>query len=141
MAQSEYDIVVIGGGVGGYSAAIRAAQLGFKTAIVEGSRLGGICLNWGCIPSKSLLKAAEIMQKLKKTKEFGITVGDVQFDFPAVIKRSRDIADKSEKGVQYLMKKNKITVFAGWAKLKKNESGIIIEVSKDDKVIEEIKAK
>jgi dihydrolipoamide dehydrogenase len=141
MAQSEYDIVVIGGGVGGYSAAIRAAQLGFKTAIVEGARLGGICLNWGCIPSKSLLKAAEIMQNLKKTKEFGITIGDVQFDFPAVIKRSRDIADKSEKGVQYLMKKNKITVFAGWAKLKKNDSGITIEVSKDDKVIEEIKAK
>lgn len=142
MAQSEYDVVVIGGGVGGYSAAIRAAQLGFKTALVEGARLGGICLNWGCIPSKSLLKAAEIMHSLKKTKEFGITVGDVTFDFPAVIKRSRDIADKSEKGVQYLMKKNKITVLAGWGKLIKNEGGITtIEVSNDGKVIETIKAK
>jgi dihydrolipoamide dehydrogenase len=89
MAQNEYDVVVIGGGPGGYTAAIRAAQLGFNTAIVESARLGGICLNWGCIPSKSLLKAAEIMHLLKKTKEFGITVENIQFDFEKVIKRSR----------------------------------------------------
>src|SRR5437868_7481637 len=132
MAQSEYDIVVIGGGVGGYTAAIRASQLGFKTALVETARLGGICLNWGCIPSKSLLKAAEIMHGLKKTKEFGITVENVNFDFAAVVKRSRDIADKSEKGVQYLMKKNKITVITGWGKIVKNEGGITSIVVEND---------
>jgi dihydrolipoamide dehydrogenase len=141
MAQNEYDVVVIGGGPGGYTAAIRAAQLGFKTAIVESERLGGICLNWGCIPSKSLLKAAEIMHLLKKTKEFGITVENVQFDFEKVVKRSRDIADKSEKGVQYLMKKNKINYIVGFGKIKKASGKTVIEVYKDNKVSEEITAK
>lgn len=141
MAKSEFDVVVVGGGPGGYTAAIRAAQLGFKTAIVESDRLGGICLNWGCIPSKSLLKAAEVMHTMKKSKEFGITVGGVEFDFPAVIKRSRDVADKSEKGVQYLMKKNKIQYFAGFGNLKKTSGGTLVEVKKDGKVIEEITAK
>lgn len=141
MAKSEFDVVVVGGGPGGYTAAIRAAQLGFKTAIVESDRLGGICLNWGCIPSKSLLKAAEVMHTMKKSKEFGITVGGVEFDFPAVIKRSRDVADKSEKGVQYLMKKNKIQYFAGFGSLKKTSSGTLIEVKKDGKITEEITAK
>lgn len=142
MAQSEYDVVVVGGGVGGYSAAIRASQLGLKTALVESARLGGICLNWGCIPSKSLLKAAEIMHMLKKTKEFGITCDNIAFDFPAVIKRSRDIADKSEKGVQYLMKKNKIAYIVGYGKIQKGSDGSnIVLVEKDGKVIEEIKSK
>jgi dihydrolipoamide dehydrogenase len=140
MTQNEYDVVIIGGGPGGYTAAIRAAQLGLKTAIVESARLGGICLNWGCIPSKSLLKAAEIMHLLKKTKEFGITVENVQFDFEKVIKRSRDIADKSEKGVQYLMKKNKINYIVGFGKIKKAYGKTIIEVYKDNKVSEEITA-
>jgi dihydrolipoamide dehydrogenase len=138
MAKQEFDIVVIGGGPGGYSTAIRAAQLGLKTAIVEKDRLGGICLNWGCIPSKSLLKAAELMHTLKKTKEFGITSENIQFDFKQVIKRSRDIADKSDKGVQYLMKKNKVAVFYGFGKIKK---GNVVEVYKDDKVIEELVSK
>lgn len=142
MAQSEYDVVVIGGGVGGYSAAIRAAQLGLKIALVESARLGGVCLNWGCIPSKSLLKAAEVMQNLKKIKEFGISCDNIAFDFPAVIKRSRDIADKSEKGVQYLMKKNKISYIPGYAKITKGTDGTNnITVEKDGKVIEEIKSK
>jgi dihydrolipoamide dehydrogenase len=145
MAKQEFDVTVVGGGPGGYSTAIRAAQLGFKTAIVEKDRLGGICLNWGCIPSKSLLKAAEIMHLLKHTKEFGITSDNIQFDFPAVIKRSRDVADKSDKGVQYLMKKNKIPNFYGFGKIKKEGSGnggaLVVEVSKDGNVIEELVSK
>jgi dihydrolipoamide dehydrogenase len=141
MAQSEFDVVVVGGGVGGYSAAIRASQLGLKTALVESERLGGICLNWGCIPSKSLLKAAEVMHIIKKSKEFGITTSGVEFDFASVVKRSRDVADKSEKGVQYLMKKNKITSISGYGKLKKHKNGTLVEVSKDGKVIEELIAK
>jgi len=142
MSQSEYDVVVVGGGVGGYTAAIRAVQLGFKVALIESARLGGICLNWGCIPSKSLLKAAELMHTLKKTKEFGITCDNIAFDFPAVIKRSRDIADKSEKGVQYLMKKNKIAYIVGFGKILKGADGDnTVEVTKDGAVVEEIKAK
>jgi dihydrolipoamide dehydrogenase len=141
MAKQEFDVTVIGGGPGGYTTAIRAAQLGYKTAIVEKDRLGGICLNWGCIPSKSLLKAAEIMHLLKKTKEFGITTENTQFDFPAVIKRSRDIADKSDKGVQYLMKKNKIPNFYGFGKIKNAGTAHVVEVSKDGNVIEELVSK
>lgn len=141
MAQSEFDVVVLGGGVGGYSAAIRASQLGMKTALVETARLGGICLNWGCIPSKSLLKAAEVMHMMKKSKEFGITTTGVEADFAAVVKRSRDVADKSEKGVQYLMKKNKITNISGYGKLSKHKNGTLVKVEKDGKVIEELIAK
>jgi dihydrolipoamide dehydrogenase len=140
MAKQEFDITVVGGGPGGYTAAIRAAQLGFKIAIVERERLGGVCLNWGCIPSKSLLKAAEVMNLMKKTKEYGISVENVTFDFKTIIKRSRDAADKSEKGVQYLMKKNKIQYFAGTGKLRKENSSIIVDVISDGKVIEEIKS-
>src|SRR3990172_1425459 len=139
---SEYDVVIIGGGPGGYTAAIRAAQLGFKVAVVESARLGGICLNWGCIPSKSLLKAAEVMHTLKKSKEFGITSENIKFDFPAVIKRSRDIADKSEKGVQYLFKKNKVTYISGWGKIRKGTDGTnTVIAEKDGQVIDEIKTK
>lgn len=141
MVQSEYDIIVIGGGPGGYTAAIRASQLGFKTAIVEKDRLGGICLNWGCIPSKALLKSAELMHLPKKSKEFGITFENVSFDFGTVIKRSRDVADKSEKGVQYLMKKNKINYIAGAGKIKKNGGDTIVEISRDGSIIEEAKTK
>jgi len=139
---SEYDVVIIGGGPGGYTAAIRAAQLGFKVAVVESARLGGICLNWGCIPSKSLLKAAEVMHTLKKSKEFGITSENIKFDFQAVIKRSRDVADKSEKGVQYLFKKNKVTYISGWGKIKKGTDGTnTVIAEKDGQVIDEIKTK
>lgn len=112
-----YDIVVIGSGPGGYVAAIRAAQLGFKTAIIENDSLGGVCLNWGCIPTKALLKSAQVYEYIKHAKEYGIEA-DGTHNFEAVIKRSRSVADKMSKGVQFLMKKNKIAVFAGFGKLK-----------------------
>lgn len=112
-----YDVIVLGSGPGGYVAAIRAAQLGFKTAIIEKESLGGICLNWGCIPTKALLKSAQVNEDIKHAKEFGIeATGKV--DFGAVVKRSRGVADKMSKGVQFLMKKNKIDVVMGFGKLK-----------------------
>jgi dihydrolipoamide dehydrogenase len=111
-----YDIVVIGSGPGGYVAAIRAAQLGFKTAIIEKESLGGICLNWGCIPTKALLKSAQVLDYIKHAKDFGIEATGQQ-NFEAVIKRSRGVADKMSKGVQFLMRKNKIDVINGFGKL------------------------
>jgi len=112
-----YDVVVLGSGPGGYVAAIRASQLGFKTAIIEKESLGGICLNWGCIPTKALLKSAQVMEYIQHAKDFGIEASGKQ-DFPAVIKRSRGVADKMSRGVQFLMKKNKIDVIMGYGKLK-----------------------
>jgi len=112
-----YDVVVLGSGPGGYVAAIRASQLGLKTAIVEKESLGGICLNWGCIPTKALLKSAQVFEYIKHAKDFGINASGEQ-DFPAVIKRSRGVADKMSRGVQFLMKKNKIDVIMGYGKLK-----------------------
>ena len=112
-----YDVVVIGSGPGGYVAAIRAAQLGLKTACIERAELGGICLNWGCIPTKALLRSAEILDHFMHAKDFGITVGEVKADFPAIIKRSRDISDKVSKGVAFLFRKNKIDHIVGTAKL------------------------
>lgn len=111
-----YDVVVIGSGPGGYVAAIRASQLGFKTAIIEKESLGGICLNWGCIPTKALLKSAQVMEYIKHAKDFGIEATG-QHDFGAVVKRSRGVADKMSKGVQFLMRKNKIDVVMGYGKL------------------------
>src|SRR3954464_1790377 len=96
-----YDVVVIGSGPGGYVAAIRCAQLGLKTACVERERLGGICLNWGCIPTKALLRSAEVLENFHHAKEFGINVGEVKPDFPAIIQRSRGVADKVSKGVGF----------------------------------------
>ncbi|WP_217605200.1 dihydrolipoyl dehydrogenase [Chitinophaga sp. GbtcB8] len=113
-----YDVIVIGSGPGGYVAAIRASQLGFKTAIVERESLGGICLNWGCIPTKALLKSAQVFEYIQHSKDYGITVGSAQADFDAVVKRSRGSADKMSKGVQFLMKKNKIDVIMGTATVK-----------------------
>jgi len=112
-----YDVVVLGSGTGGYPAAIRAAQLGFKVAIVEKENLGGVCLNWGCIPTKALLKSAQVYQDILHAKDFGIDATGTA-DFPAVIKRSRGVADKMSKGVQFLMRKNKIDVIMGNGKLK-----------------------
>ena len=112
-----YDVVVIGSGAGGYVAAIRCAQLGLKTACIERAELGGICLNWGCIPTKALLKSAEILEHAQKAKEFGILVDNPRAAFAAVIKRSRDIADKISKGVAFLFKKNKLETVVGTAKL------------------------
>jgi dihydrolipoamide dehydrogenase len=111
-----YDVVVIGSGPGGYVAAIRASQLGFKTAIIEKESLGGICLNWGCIPTKALLKSAQVYDYIKHAKDFGIEASG-QHDFGAVIKRSRNVADKMSRGVQFLMKKNKIDVINGFGKV------------------------
>lgn len=113
-----YDLIVIGSGPGGYVAAIRASQLGLKTAIVERESLGGICLNWGCIPTKALIKSAEVFEYINHAAEYGITVGESQVDFDAMVKRSRGVADGMSKGVQFLMRKNKIDVVMGTGKLK-----------------------
>jgi dihydrolipoamide dehydrogenase len=112
-----YDVVVLGSGPGGYVAAIRASQLGFKTAVIEKESLGGICLNWGCIPTKALLKSAQVFEYIKHSKDYGIEATGTA-DFSAVIKRSRGVADKMSKGVTFLMKKNKIDVIMGFGKLK-----------------------
>lgn len=112
-----YDILVIGSGPGGYVAAIRAAQLGFRTAIVERAELGGICLNWGCIPTKALLKSASVFDYLKHAVDFGVIASDPQADFPAMIRRSRDVADQMSKGIQFLLKKNKVEHIKGTGKV------------------------
>jgi len=115
----DYDVIVIGSGPGGYVAAIRASQLGLKTAIVEKESLGGICLNWGCIPTKALLKSAQVFEYLNHSADYGIKInGAGEVDFAAVVKRSRNVADGMSKGVQFLMKKNKIDVLVGFGKLK-----------------------
>jgi dihydrolipoamide dehydrogenase len=116
-APGVYDVVVIGSGPGGYVAAIRCAQLGLSTACVERESLGGICLNWGCIPTKALLRSAELLETFHRAKEFGIIAGEVRADFPAMIQRSRAIADKVSKGVGFLFRKNKIAHLAGVATL------------------------
>ncbi|WP_083257264.1 dihydrolipoyl dehydrogenase [Arcticibacter eurypsychrophilus] len=114
-----YDLIVIGSGPGGYVAAIRASQLGLKTAIIERESLGGICLNWGCIPTKALIKSAQVFEYLNHAADYGINVQGGEVDFGAVIKRSRGVADGMSKGIQFLMKKNKIDVIMGTAKIKK----------------------
>jgi dihydrolipoamide dehydrogenase len=114
----KYDIIILGSGPGGYVTAIRASQLGFKVAVVEKENLGGICLNWGCIPTKALLKSAQVFDYLKHASDYGLTVSEFDKDFSAVVKRSRSVADGMSKGVQFLMKKNKIDVIDGFGKLK-----------------------
>ncbi|HEY9165096.1 MAG TPA: dihydrolipoyl dehydrogenase [Candidatus Kryptonia bacterium] len=113
----KYDLVVLGGGPGGYVAAIRAAQLGMKVGCVERDKLGGICLNWGCIPSKALLKSAEVMWNFKDAKEYGLSFDNLRVDFKQVVKRSRDAADRLSRGVEFLFKKNKIEKISGNGKL------------------------
>ncbi len=125
---SHYDLIIIGSGPGGYVAAIRASQLGLKTAIVERESLGGICLNWGCIPTKALLKSAQVFQYIKHAKDYGITVGEAHADFGAVIKRSRDVANGMNKGIGFLMKKNNIDIITGHGQVK---AGKKVEVEKD----------
>ena len=112
-----FDLIVIGSGPGGYVAAIRAAQLGMKTAVVEREALGGICLNWGCIPTKALLKSGQVFQYLQHAENYGIKVGKPKADLPAMVKRSRDVAESMSKGIQFLFKKNKITHIRGTGKL------------------------
>ncbi|MEY2963751.1 MAG: hypothetical protein RL754_1012 [Bacteroidota bacterium] len=113
----DFDIIVVGSGPGGYVTAIRASQLGFKVAVVEKENLGGVCLNWGCIPTKALLKSAQVFEYVKHASDFGITVNEYDKDFGAVVKRSREVANGMSGGVQFLMKKNKITVLNGYGKV------------------------
>jgi len=120
-----YDLIVLGSGPGGYVAAIRASQLGMKVAIVEKENLGGVCLNWGCIPTKALLKSAQVFEYIQLAEDYGITVGNAKADFNKVVTRSRNVADGMSKGVQFLMKKNKIDVIIGTGKLKR---GKVLEV-------------
>jgi hypothetical protein len=115
MADTSFDIIVIGSGPGGYVTAIRAAQLGFKTAIIERDFLGGICSNWGCIPTKALLRSAEIFHYMQHAKDYGLSAENVSFDPTAVIKRSRGVAGRMNDGVGFLMKKNKVPVIWGEA--------------------------
>ena len=117
MASTTYDVAVIGAGPGGYVAAIRAAQLGLKTVVIEREHLGGICLNWGCIPTKALLRSSEIFHLMHRAKEFGLKAENVGYDIDAVVKRSRAVAKQLSGGVGFLMKKNKIAVVMGEAKL------------------------
>ena len=130
----KYDIIIVGSGPGGYVTAIRASQLGFKTAVVEKESLGGVCLNWGCIPTKALLKSAQVYEYLKHVDQYGLKAESIDKDFEAVIKRSRGVAEGMSKGVQFLMKKNKIDVIEGFGKVK---AGKKIDVtSKDGKLTE-----
>jgi dihydrolipoamide dehydrogenase len=116
---SKYDLLVIGSGPGGYVAAIRASQLGMKVGVVEKAELGGICLNWGCIPTKALLKSANVFEYIKHSSDYGIEIKDAKADFSGIVKRSRAVADSNSKGVTFLFKKNKIDHIAGFGKLKK----------------------
>lgn len=125
----KYDLLVLGSGPGGYVTAIRAAQLGFKTAVIEKESLGGVCLNWGCIPTKALIKSANVFEYLSHASDYGIQIdGTVKPNFPAVVKRSRDIANGMSKGIEYLMKKNKIDVILGYGRLKPGKE---VEVTDD----------
>ncbi len=117
MAETQFDLIVIGGGPGGYVAAIRAAQLGLKTAVIEREHLGGICLNWGCIPTKALLRSSEIFHLIHRAKEFGLSADNVRFDVTKIVERSRKVAAQLSNGVKFLMKKNKVTVIEGEARL------------------------
>ena len=133
-----YDLIVLGSGPGGYVAAIRAAQLGMKTAVVEKSELGGVCLNWGCIPTKALLKSAQVYEYLMHAQDYGVKATGVEADFQAIVKRSRGVADAMSKGVQFLMKKNKIDVIAGYGTVK---PGRKLEVKAADGTITTYEAK
>ena len=126
MSSTKFDLIVLGSGPGGYVAAIRASQLGLKTAIVEAEELGGICLNWGCIPTKALLKSAQVFEYISHASDYGIQVNGAEADFAAMVKRSRGVADGMSKGVQFLMKKNKIDILSGWGKI---QPGKKVEVS------------
>ncbi|MGF7162733.1 dihydrolipoamide dehydrogenase [Rhodoligotrophos appendicifer] len=138
MADTSFDVIIIGSGPGGYVTAIRSAQLGFKTAVVEEKELGGICLNWGCIPTKALLRSAEIYHYLQHPSDYGLSAENVRFDTAAVVKRSRNVAAQLSRGVAFLMKKNKITVIDGRGRLK---GAGTVAVTKDGKPVGDYKAK
>ena len=138
MADTTFDIIIVGAGPGGYVTAIRAAQLGMKAAVVEGEHLGGICLNWGCIPTKALLRTAEIFHTMHRAEEFGLSVKEISFDVKKVVERSRAVAKQLSSGVGYLLKKNKITVFDGYGRL---DGAGRVHVEKDGKGIADLVAK
>ena len=117
MQNLEFDLAVVGGGPGGYVAAIRAAQLGMQVALIEREHLGGVCLNWGCIPTKALLKTSELNHSLSKLDQFGITISKTSYDWNKVISRTRKVAGKLSSGVDYLLKKNKVEVIYGFGKI------------------------
>jgi len=142
MSDTEFDLIVVGGGPGGYVAAIRAAQLKMKVALVEREHLGGICLNWGCIPTKALLRTSEINHLLHNLDAYGFTAKDVSFDIAKIVKRSRGVASQLSNGVKHLLKKNKVTVFDGQAKLDGTAgSARKIKVTKDGKPVADITGK
>ncbi len=138
MADKSYDIIVIGGGPGGYVTAIRAAQLGMKTAVVEREHLGGICLNWGCIPTKALLRSAEIYRNAKHADNYGLTINGIEFDIKKIVERSRSISKQLSSGVGYLLKKNKVDVIDGHGKLAAKSK---LTVEKDGKKVVDLTAK
>src|SRR5476649_1789442 len=137
MAEQTFDLIVVGGGPGGYVAAIRAAQLGMKTAIVERDQLGGICLNWGCIPTKALLRTSEINHLLHHVQDYGFAPVTPSFDIGKIVQRSRAVAKQLSAGVTHLMRKNKITVFDGTGKLAGKQT---LAVEKDGKPVATLKA-
>ncbi len=139
MSVSDYDIAVVGAGPGGYVAAIRAAQLGLRAVVIERQHLGGICLNWGCIPTKALLRSSEVYNLFRHAAEFGLKVDGVSFDIAKVVERSRKVANRLSSGIGYLMKKNKIAVIDGSARLK--SAGVIAVTGKDGAALPDISAK
>lgn len=138
MSDKNFDVVVIGGGPGGYVAAIRAAQLGIKAAVIEANHLGGICLNWGCIPTKALLRSAEVYHLMKHADAYGLSAKDISFDIKKIVERSRGVAKQLSGGIGHLLKKNKVTVFDAYGKLLGKGK---VELSKDGKKMDEISGK
>jgi len=138
MTEQNFDVVIIGGGPGGYVAAIRASQLGMKTAVVEKQHMGGICLNWGCIPTKALLRTSEIYHLMQHAESFGLSAKDIKFDIKKIVERSRGVAGQLSKGVSGLMKKNKVTVIDGHGKLAGKGK---VSVEKDGKKVADVTAK
>lgn len=131
----DFDLIVLGSGPGGYVAAIRAAQLGLKTAIVEKENLGGVCLNWGCIPTKALIKSAQVFEYMQHAEDYGLSVKDASHDFSKVVARSRDVADGMSKGIQFLMKKNKIEVISGTGVVKAGKKLEVTDAKGDKKTV------
>ncbi len=142
MAETEFDLIVVGGGPGGYVAAIRAAQLGGKVALVEREHLGGICLNWGCIPTKALLRSAEVYHYMQHAGDYGLSVEGAAYDLDKVVKRSRKIAARLSGGVKHLLKKNKVSVFDGHGRLDGTQGSLRkLQVSQDGKSVADLTAK
>ena len=142
MSDKNFDVVIVGAGPGGYVTAIRAAQLGLKTAVVEANHVGGICLNWGCIPTKALLRSAEIYRFMGHAGEYGLSVDNINFDLEKIVARSRGVAKQLSQGVAHLLKKNKVTLIDGWGKFSGGPTGAKkVTVEKDGKVFDTLTAK